>query len=140
MICPRSSYRSPREPASRERSFDGVVFQDRVGEELPAHLVHTRASLRGVRYVDVELDHLADAQVRDVRESETAECPLHRGPLDVEDAGLEPDEHPDLHGRGWPAPAPSRSLGRLRRLSGPYVVSASCSSSSTSSTRLWTSS
>src|ERR1700694_1182529 len=132
-----SSYRPHRSAGNCDTSFDGVVFQDRVGEELPAHLVHARAGFGRARRVDVDLDHLADPQIRDVRESETAECPLHRGTLDVEDAGLEPDEHPDLHGREWPAPAPSRSLGRLRRLSGPYVVSASCSSSRTSSTRLW---
>src|SRR5438552_14283168 len=81
MIGPRSSYRPRREPARQERSFDGVVFQDRIGEELPAHLVHARAGLPRAHRVDVELDHLADAQVRDVRESEAAECPLHRGAL-----------------------------------------------------------
>ena len=47
--------------------------------------------------VDREVDDLADPQIFQVGEAETAERALHRRALHVEDAGLQADEDADLH-------------------------------------------
>src|SRR5438132_1279543 len=80
--------------------FDSVVLEHGVREESPAHLVGPRP--RGVRALrlDLQLDDLPDADRPHLAEAESAERPLDRGALHVENAGLQPDE--DAQARGHP--------------------------------------
>jgi hypothetical protein len=71
-----------------------MVFARR---EFPAHLVYPRAGGGRCRRLHVDFHELADAQVPELAEAEAHERALHRCALDVEDAGLQPDEDPGLH-------------------------------------------
>ena len=83
--------------------LDRVVLEDRVGEQSPAHLVDARPGLGGVGCGHLDLDKFSDTEPADVAEPETGQRALHRRPLHVEDAGLQPDEHADLHEPTRPA-------------------------------------
>src|SRR5450756_1320210 len=86
---------SPSALAERE----GVVLDDRVGEQLAAHVVDLRAGGLGGETVtgDGEVDDLADLDTAHTCEPEVGERALDGGTLRVEDALLGRDAHADVH-------------------------------------------
>src|SRR5579872_2467446 len=94
--------------------LDLVRLDQRVGEQLLAHLLHLCASGCLVVGVHLEVDDLADARVRD-GEAEMPERALDRLALRVEDPRLRPDQDRGLH--------PSTTDGRSRYASNGIVVS-----------------
>src|SRR5665647_1749007 len=76
--------------ASPLGDLEGVVLDDRVGEELAAHVVDLGAGgLCGeARAVDGEIDDLADADAAHTLEAEVGERPFDGCSLGVEDALL----------------------------------------------------
>ncbi len=78
-----------------------VTFDDGVGEEAFAHLLHAAFRLSGVLAVDVEFDGAADADVGDVLPTQTVKSAFNRLALNVQNAGLQ--EH--VNGRSqWMPP------------------------------------
>src|SRR2546426_6633186 len=77
--------------------LDRVILENRIRQELPAHLADARAGGVRRRGVELDFDHFADAEVADLREPQAGECLPDRRALDVEDPGLQPDEHAELH-------------------------------------------
>src|SRR5687768_12108067 len=92
-----SSRGSNGRSSSYTRPFDGVVLEDGIHEQLPAHLVDAGADGLDRVTRDVELDHLPDAQAADVGEAEAAERALDGRALHVHDPRLEPDEDAHPH-------------------------------------------
>src|SRR5437763_4378833 len=72
---------------SRSRGQDLVVLDQRVREQLLAHLRQPS------RVVDVELDQAPDVHVRHALEAQRRQRPLDRLTLRVEDPGLRPHEN-----------------------------------------------
>src|SRR5262249_47877198 len=70
------------------------VLDDRVGEELPAHVLDALARRA---LADLDLDVFADADALDLVEAEAAERLGHRLPLRVEDAFLQRHVHARFH-------------------------------------------
>src|SRR6185369_15501924 len=97
------------------RHLDGVVLEERIREKLRAHLVHAPARVLFRGRIHVDLDELAHAQAGDVVKPEPAKRALHGGALRIEDAGLQPHEHPHLHG--------ARRLPTTRRYTSWYASS-----------------
>src|SRR3954453_6201654 len=96
--------------------LDLVRLHQRVHEQLLAHFLDLRLRRRRVGGVDLEVDHLADARVRDA-EAEMAQRVLDRRALRVEDALLRPHEDPCLH--------PSTTFGFSRYVGNGIFVSSS---------------
>src|SRR5262245_8408153 len=88
-------------------------LHQRVCEQLLAHALDLSAGLLGVACVDLQVDDLADACLRD-REAEMSERGLDRLALRIEDALLRPDEHGCSH--------PSTTLGSSTYVSNGIVV------------------
>src|SRR5438046_8653868 len=83
-------------------SLDGVILQDGIGQELPAHLVGTLPCPGRRGWVHVHLDHLADAEIGDVVQAEPGQRSLQRSAMDVEGPRLEAHEDADLSGARSP--------------------------------------
>src|SRR5262249_20459643 len=77
--------------------FDREILQDRVRQELAAHLADAGARALRRRLVQVDVDDLAHAQIVELGESEAGQRALHRRALDIHDARLEPHEDARSH-------------------------------------------
>src|SRR5947209_1056773 len=94
------SFGSERE---REGSpdFDRVVFDDRVGEELLAHILDPGARRSGVGVLKLQLDQLALTHFADAVEAEPFQGIADGLALRIEHAGLQADMHAGLHRRPY---------------------------------------
>src|SRR5262249_8087381 len=77
--------------------LDREVLGDGVGEEARAHFLHTATRAGGVGRLDLEVQDLPDPELADLAEAEPFQRALHRRPLHVQYARLEPDEHARFH-------------------------------------------
>src|SRR5579864_8648879 len=77
--------------------FDRVILDDRVGEELPAHVFDPGAPRCGIAVGQFEFDELPLADLADPVEPEPLQGVADRLPLRVEYAGLEGDVNACLH-------------------------------------------
>src|SRR5262245_35159530 len=89
---------SERAVCASLQHLHGEVLDHGVDEEPRAHLFDALARLVAVLPFEIEVEHLADADVAHLAKAETVQGALHRRALRVEDARLQPDEHPSLHG------------------------------------------
>src|SRR4029077_12216666 len=91
--------------------LDRVVLDDRVGEELPAHLLDPRSGGRRIGVGKVELDQFALADLADIGEAEPFQRIADRLALRVEDPRLQADMDACLHAAspGLPPTPPPRA-------------------------------
>src|SRR5207302_9101995 len=97
--------RRPPRRASADLLY-AVLLDDRIREELLAHVLHALLRLGGVLRVEIQLDHLAPAHVPHLVETERAERPPDGEPLRGEDRLLQTDHDARLHA----APPAARTL------------------------------
>src|SRR4051812_31453084 len=76
--------------------LDLVRLDQRVREQLLAHPLHLRPGVGGVRRLELQIDDLADARLRD-GEAEVPQRAADGLALRVEDALLRADENRRLH-------------------------------------------
>src|ERR1700736_1809654 len=79
------------------RDFDRVVLDDRVGRELPAHLLDPGAGGHRVGLGELELDQLALAHFADIDKAESFQCVADRLALRIEHPRLQADMDARLH-------------------------------------------
>src|SRR5262245_23837747 len=73
--------------------FDAHILDHGIHEEAGAHLVDAVLSRLSIPPVQLELDDLPDANPPHLGKAQSAERPLNRDALHVENAWLEADEH-----------------------------------------------
>src|SRR5688500_13406567 len=92
-----SSPRMTNKKASLLHQIDRVVFNDRVRQQLGAHLIDFGLGFRLVAFLQVDLDELALADVADRCEAERVEGVGDGASLGIEDAVLEGDMNAGFH-------------------------------------------
>src|SRR5580700_338790 len=96
--------------------FDRVILDHRIGQQLPAHILHSGARRGRVGLGQFELDQLALANLADSVEAEPLQGIADRLALGVEHPRLQADMDARLH----PAPRSyCTALGALKSLGPP---------------------
>src|SRR6185437_14469853 len=94
------SFEIARQRSGRGPSADlvAVVFDDRIGEQLLAHLLDDRAGLVGIAFFEIDLDVLALPNVADAGYSKALDGAFDGLALRIEHAVLEGNLDAGFHG------------------------------------------